>query len=195
MSETSRDLTREQIIAAASTAFSRFGYKKTTLDDIASLTNRGKTGIYYYFKSKDDIFREVIRKEAEEIKLKLTKLVSKKKKPVDKFTSYVHGRMDAFEKLGNYYNAMKHELLEHLHFINLNRIDFDNTELEVITSILKEGIVSGDFSIKNIPQTARTILITLKSLEIPFYGQEGQEINSKETLDSLIQLFLGGIKK
>ncbi len=120
-------------------------------------------------------------------------MVSKKKKPVEKFTSYVHGRMSAFEKLGNYYNAMKHELLEHLHFINMNRVDFDNTELEVITSILSEGVQSGDFNIDNITKTAQTILITLKSLEIPFYGHESGSLNTKEILDSLISLFLKGM--
>jgi len=194
MSETSRDLTREQIISAASVAFSKFGYKKTTLDDIALLTNRGKTGIYYYFKSKDDIFREVIRKEAEIIKVKLSKSLANKKTPVVKLTSYIHNRMDAFEKLGNYYSAMKHELMEHLHFINLNRVDFDVTEIEIISSILTEGVEKGSFQIDNISQVSKTILLTLKSLEIPFYGQESQN-NSKELLDSLIQLLLNGLMK
>lgn len=194
MSETSRDLTREQIISAASVAFSKFGYKKTTLDDIAALTNRGKTGIYYYFKSKDDIFREVIRKEAEIIKVKLSKSLANKKTPVVKLTSYIHNRMDAFEKLGNYYSAMKHELMEHLHFINLNRVDFDVTEIEIISSILTEGVEKGSFQIDNISQVSKTILLTLKSLEIPFYGQESHN-NSKELLDSLIQLLLNGLMK
>ncbi len=194
MSEQSRDVTREQIINAASTAFSKFGYKKTTLDDIAALTNRGKTGIYYYFKSKDDIFREVIRKEAEDIKIKLMKSVEKKKKPIEKFSSYVHSRMDAFEKLGNYYSAMRHELLEHLHFINMHRIDFDKTETEVLCLILKEGVDSGDFNVKSIEQTANAILLTLKSLEIPLYGQESN-INIKKFLDTLSDLIINGIKK
>ena len=194
MSETSRDITREQIINAASTAFSKFGYKKTTLDDIASITNRGKTGIYYYFKSKDDIFREVIKKEADDIKATLLESVAKKNTPSEKFASYVHNRMDAFEKLGNYYSAMKHELLEHLHFININRIDFDNTEMEVISSILEEGQKSGDFHIDDVKKVAQTVLLTLKSLEIPFYGQDYQK-DTNEMLDSLIGLFVHGLKK
>jgi AcrR family transcriptional regulator len=194
MSETSRDITREQIINAASQAFSKFGYKKTTLDDIASLTNRGKTGIYYYFKSKDDIFREVIRKEADDIRIKLYKSLKKEKSPADKFVSYVYSRMAAFEKLGNYYNVMKHELMEHLNFINMNRVDFDTTEKEVICSILNEGVVKDVFSIENVNQTAQTILVMLKSLEIPFFGMNSLQ-NSKEILDSLIQLILNGIMK
>jgi AcrR family transcriptional regulator len=192
MSEQSRDLTKEQIIQAASMAFSKFGFKKTTLDDIAALTNRGKTGIYYYFKNKNEIFKEVINKEADAIKHELSQILQVDVCNVEKFKLYVDTRMRAFEKLGSYYSAMRHELFEHLHFINRNRRNFDVAELEVIKKILKLGKQSGEFCVDNIEQVSQTILLTLKSLEIPFFGQDYQK-NAKDMLETLVNLMLNGM--
>ena len=54
---------KEIIIAAATTLFSRFGLDKTTMEDIAKAAKKGKSSLYYYFKSKEQVFAEVIRKE------------------------------------------------------------------------------------------------------------------------------------
>lgn len=51
-----------RILAAASALFGRFGLKKTTIDDIAREANLGKGTIYLYFKSKEDVFFEVVRR-------------------------------------------------------------------------------------------------------------------------------------
>lgn len=47
---------QEEIIRAAAKRFSRHGYTKTTLDEIARDVRIGKPTIYHYFKSKDDLF-------------------------------------------------------------------------------------------------------------------------------------------
>ena len=40
---------RDQIVSTAAQIFSRFGFKKTTMDDIAKGMRKGKSSIYYYF--------------------------------------------------------------------------------------------------------------------------------------------------
>jgi AcrR family transcriptional regulator len=57
---------RQEILAAASKHFAHYGYDKTTLDDIGRLTGLNKASLYYYFKSKDDIYAEVIGFEINE---------------------------------------------------------------------------------------------------------------------------------
>ena len=46
----------EEIIRAASKRFSRHGFNKTTLEEIARDVRIGKPTIYHYFKSKDDLY-------------------------------------------------------------------------------------------------------------------------------------------
>ena len=54
---------QELIIEVAQKLFARYGFKKTTIDEIARLAHIAKGGIYYYFDSKEDIFRAVLEKE------------------------------------------------------------------------------------------------------------------------------------
>jgi len=60
-----KDEVREQLVQSARQVFARYGFKKTALDDIAREAHKGKSTIYYYFKSKDEIFKAVIEAEAE----------------------------------------------------------------------------------------------------------------------------------
>lgn len=47
---------KEEIIRAAAKRFSRHGFGKTTLEEIARDVRIGKPTIYHYFKSKDQLF-------------------------------------------------------------------------------------------------------------------------------------------
>jgi AcrR family transcriptional regulator len=60
-----KDLNRENILKIARDIFSKYGFKKTTLDDIANAVRKGKSSLYYYFESKEDLFQAVIMKEVD----------------------------------------------------------------------------------------------------------------------------------
>lgn len=45
-----------EIIEAAQQVFSEYGYKKATMDDVAARMNITRSALYYYYKSKDDLF-------------------------------------------------------------------------------------------------------------------------------------------
>lgn len=48
------------IIEAATKSFSIFGYKATTMDQVAKLANVGKGTIYTFFQNKEELFDEII---------------------------------------------------------------------------------------------------------------------------------------
>ncbi|MDL4840990.1 TetR/AcrR family transcriptional regulator [Aquibacillus rhizosphaerae] len=48
------------IVDAATRSFSLFGYKATTMDQVAKLANVGKGTIYTFFKNKEELFDEII---------------------------------------------------------------------------------------------------------------------------------------
>ncbi|MFB0536750.1 MAG: TetR/AcrR family transcriptional regulator [Anaerolineae bacterium] len=54
------DERRAQIIQAALACFTRKGYNNTTMDDIAAESGLSKGSLYWYFKSKDDLFAAAI---------------------------------------------------------------------------------------------------------------------------------------
>lgn len=51
---------KANIIEAATKSFGIFGYKATTMDQVATLANVGKGTIYTFFKNKEELFDEII---------------------------------------------------------------------------------------------------------------------------------------
>ncbi|MED4016003.1 TetR/AcrR family transcriptional regulator [Sutcliffiella cohnii] len=51
---------KRQILEAAEKSFSMFGYKATTMDQVAKMANVGKGTIYLFFKNKEELFDEII---------------------------------------------------------------------------------------------------------------------------------------
>ncbi|AHV95920.1 TetR/AcrR family transcriptional regulator [Paenibacillus sabinae] len=52
---------RQQVIKAAAKSFSLFGYKATTMDQVAKIANVGKGTIYTFFSNKEQLFDEILR--------------------------------------------------------------------------------------------------------------------------------------
>ncbi|HZG61585.1 TetR/AcrR family transcriptional regulator [Bacillus alveayuensis] len=59
---------KQQIIDAATKSFSLFGYKATTMDQVAKLANVGKGTIYTFFKNKEELFDEIVSTLISEMK-------------------------------------------------------------------------------------------------------------------------------
>jgi TetR/AcrR family transcriptional regulator, regulator of autoinduction and epiphytic fitness len=53
---------REQILDAAVGVFGRFGFKKTSVDDLAAAAGISKQGLYLHFSSKEEVFLAGLQK-------------------------------------------------------------------------------------------------------------------------------------
>src|SRR4030043_468976 len=131
---------RKRIIISAGQIFSRFGFKKTTMDEIARALKMGKSSIYYYFESKEEIFEAVVLHEADILRNELTKAIKSVESPTEKLRNYVFVRMKSFEKLSNYYNAIFDKNLDHFNFIENIRSRYDREELAILRLILYHGV-------------------------------------------------------
>jgi AcrR family transcriptional regulator len=52
---------REAILRAATATFLRYGFKKTSMDDVAQAAGVSRQGLYLYFDTKDLLFREALQ--------------------------------------------------------------------------------------------------------------------------------------
>lgn len=52
----------EQVVAATRSLFLRYGYRRTSVDDIAREAGVAKATLYLHFAGKEDIFRTMIRR-------------------------------------------------------------------------------------------------------------------------------------
>ncbi|MCJ8014848.1 TetR/AcrR family transcriptional regulator [Paenibacillus sp. KQZ6P-2] len=51
---------RKQVLEAASRSFALFGYKATTMEQVAKIANVGKGTIYTFFDTKEQLFDEIL---------------------------------------------------------------------------------------------------------------------------------------
>jgi len=58
-----RKLREERLLDAATTLLVHWGYRKTTIDDVAREAGVGKGTIYLHWKDKNDLFRAAIWRE------------------------------------------------------------------------------------------------------------------------------------
>ncbi|HLR60486.1 MAG TPA: TetR/AcrR family transcriptional regulator [Pseudogracilibacillus sp.] len=70
---------KQDIIKAATQSFSLFGYKATTMDQVAKLANVGKGTIYTFFKNKEELFDDIIITLISDMENKAIKAISSEK--------------------------------------------------------------------------------------------------------------------
>ncbi|KUP09168.1 TetR family transcriptional regulator [Bacillus coahuilensis m2-6] len=51
---------KKHVVEAATKSFAQYGYKATTMDQVAKLANVGKGTIYTFYKNKDELFIEIV---------------------------------------------------------------------------------------------------------------------------------------
>jgi len=190
-----KDEVRTKIVSVAAKIFTRYGFKKTTMEEIAIATRKGKSSIYYYFSSKEDIFKAVVEQEAEELRLDLLKEISMIDDPIEQLRTFILFRMHKMKTLLNFYAALKSDYLNHLQFIEKIRKKYDQNEVKIVTEILRKGIKHNKFVIEDPSLSAVAIVTAMKGLEIPLFINKVHG-NIEDRLDNLIKfLFYGLVKR
>jgi len=162
------------------------------MDEIANALKMGKSSIYYYFQSKEEIFEAVVLNEANILRNELTTSIKSVESPVEKMKNYVFVRMKTFEKLSNYYNAIFDKNLDHFEFIERIRSRYDREELAILRLILYHGARKKVFNVTNSEYTALAVQTTLKGLEVPLFWQK-KEVNIEDRLNAILEVLFNGI--
>jgi Transcriptional regulator len=184
--------TRETIIEVARNVFGELGYYNTTINDIALACNRGRRTIYTYFKSKDEIYNEVIKVESSKLATHLRNSFSQTLDPYEKLRLYIVKRMQIIRELVYSHDALQTCFFkEKAHFDQIRR-EFDREEVKVILEVLDDGIRRNVFQVQNMSLTAHNLLITMKAFEGIFMEMNPtEEILEKQR--NTIRVILYGI--
>jgi AcrR family transcriptional regulator len=165
---------KAQILEAACVIFSKFGFKKTTLEDIADEAGLGKASIYYYYESKDSIFSAVIAKESESLLDILGNEVSSRKTAKGKIEAFIKARYEHFRGLKNLYRISTAMVKELLPLAQKVRKEYQERELVMMVEILENGIAEGELNLYDPKIVALVIMASLKGLDETFisYGKD-----------------------
>jgi AcrR family transcriptional regulator len=134
--------TKALILAAAAIEFSARGYSNAFVDSIAARTHVNKRMIYYYFKSKRDLFIAVLKNEYGKIREAERQLDLDHLPPVEALRQYTESAFnyyrnnEKFVHLVNLENVMKgRHLKSSKSFQTLN-----SPIIETLRRILKRGV-------------------------------------------------------
>lgn len=185
---------RRRIIEAAKEVFMVLGFKKTSMDIISRKLGMTKSSIYYYFKDKEELFKEIIEEEAKMMIEKIEEEIKDIKEPVLKLKKYFEVRMKLFLDIAKKFKSFSKEYLEEHNFVERIRKSYDIYEFNKIKEILEYGIKMGKFSIENTDLTAFAIVSASKGLEYDIATKISKK-GLNEKLEGLINILFYGIVK
>jgi len=186
---------RIKIVVVARRIFTRYGFRKATMEEIASTSQMGKSSIYYYFKSKEEIFRAVVEFEARMLKERLSRIIGKNNSPPERLKAYILFRLHHVRTLENFYAALNEETLSHMDFILDIRRNFEIEEQMLVGEILEDGMKQGVFQLSSSKIGAIAISTMMKGLELPLLLDEAHKTDREELMEDLIRVLLYGILK
>lgn len=146
--------TRERLIDVARQLFARKGLENTTMNDIATASDRGRRTIYTYFRTKDEIYQAVIEDEANRILGEIEARLAQADTPEQKLKALMDYRMQLAVKTPHSYEVWLKSLFNR----DLKRAAGVRSKVtarlyQMTENIVNEGIASGDF----IPSQARRL--------------------------------------
>jgi len=193
---------KDKILKAASECFARYGYDKTSLDDIGRMVGLNKTSLYHYYKSKDAIYMEVIYHEAEEHIGKVLEDVEKVEDYKKKILTFLTKRLEyishaanlnmlTIEGMGKSMKPIMEELYER------------NMEIEVqhLSQIIECCIKKGEIIDCDARKIAKTILTVTEAIKYKTVNSKdcnfSVDTNYSETENEVVftvTLILNGLK-
>ncbi|MCL1901583.1 MAG: TetR/AcrR family transcriptional regulator [Endomicrobia bacterium] len=185
---------REEILHAAAVRFARYGFGKTTIEEIASDLNKVKSSVYYYFENKEDIFKAVIENELEKFAVMLRENIRMAKTPKEKLRAFITSHLQIFEKLAKGYSTIKDIYFSKHDIVQKTRAEYDKREAVILESILSKGNRSKEFRVSDIKNTVLVILTAVKGAEQEFLAAKSVK-NMKSLSETMADILVNGVSK
>lgn len=160
---------KKEIIEAAKVVFQKWGLKKTTMEDIAKEAGKGKSTLYYYFKSKEEIFEMLAKAEINNILYKSKNAITLVNSAKDKLKRYISTALNEIKNTVSLYPLVRGEIKGNKKFLDKIRKNLDYQEELIIQEILTEGFSTKEFNFlseADINKAASVIVGVLRGLEL-----------------------------
>ena len=188
--------TRDKLIEIARQIFAHKGIENTTMNDIASASDKGRRTIYTYFRSKRDIYNAVVKTESDKIIDKLSAIVAQPVDPQQKLMDFIFARFEAIKESVSRNGTLKAGFFRDVRKVDRARRSNTTSEANMLKQILLEGVNQGVFNIRHVEQTAMVMLLSLQGLDVTYIRYNFSELGiEKLKLREYIEDFImNGIK-
>lgn len=191
--ETKYVAVRRLILDAAAGVFERLGFDKTTVNDIADAVHKAKSSIYYYFKSKEEIFLDIVEEESQWIIAQTSQAVDRESNSVLKLRAYLMTRVTQLREVPNLRSVLADGYLGRSRLLEDLRANYNRVARDLLSVILREGRRDGILSFVSVELATASILAVIKGLELPILFGDREPEASVE-IDSLVGMLVDGIR-
>ncbi len=187
---------KAEIIEAARHLFMKYGFFKTTMEDIAKAVKKGKSTLYYYYKSKDEVFLDVINQVAKSLLFNIREKVNQISSASEKLLGYFEILIEEVRAVLDLYRLILEELKDNDYLSkNIDRLFYDK-DIEFLESILVFGINRKEFLSLDMSNTKNLaeLLITINRDLISNYLLKNKRIEWEQSVRFLSSIILRGIR-
>jgi len=157
---------RQQIMEAALACFARKGYHKTTMDDIVAESGLSKGSLYWYFKSKDDLFVSLVRSFFLDMRQDSETILAQHATASAKLRAIAEYFIKFFQEMDPFFTVFFEFWMQSALSQDVNQW-FSELLVQyqaVIAGILQEGIASGEFKPNQAPDLALALMAVYDGL-------------------------------
>ncbi len=188
--------TRNTLIEVARKLFARMGVENTTMNDIATASQKGRRTLYTYFNNKMEVYQAVVETEIERMIAALQEVAGKNVNADEKLILFFYTRFDAIKKVVIRNGTLKADFFRDIWRVENVRKSYDKREIEIIRQILEQGIEEQAFEMPDVQLTAEILHHALRGLEVPYIrGQIRSDRLADAKRENIAYLILQGIRK
>lgn len=187
--------TRDKLIDVARQLFARKGVENTTMNDIASASDKGRRTIYTYFRNKRDIYNAVIEQEISRLLDSLQAIADSQATSVEKLERFLSTRFETMREIVRRNGSLRAGFFRDIRKVERARRLITTGEADILTAILMQGVRSGVFKIDNARQTAVVMLHAIHGLDVPYIRDNLQEqgLDPELVIHRFTRLVLEGV--
>jgi len=190
------DTIKDDILKEAQKLFQQFGVKKTTMEDIAKAMGKGKSTLYYYYCSKEEIFDAVVLKEMGQVFNSVKQAVEKAVSAEEKLKAFTLTKIKAVQKKANLYKFIKGDMPDNIHCMKHVHAEYDTQETRLVKDILRFGISNGEFTKlinKELDILPSVIVSSLRGLERDMFI-DARYAKLEPRMESIVGIMIRGLR-
>jgi AcrR family transcriptional regulator len=158
------DIIKNEILEGAAKLFQKWGYNKTTVEDIAKACRKAKSSLYYYYKDKEEIFSEVVMREERAVLKVINDKMSKEDSSAEKMRVYIETFLQEIEKSSNVYNVVCGELAGNAPLFRKLSCQIDSMHEGILKKIISTGINDKEFRLPGNTDIASVIHVIINTI-------------------------------
>jgi AcrR family transcriptional regulator len=182
--------TRTRLLNAAEQLLAHYGYKKMTMDDLATEAGVGRRTIYLYFKSKEDLALAAIDRTIDLLVGELRRLARADAPPAERLHRMLVGRiLFLFDREQSYFHALDDMFVAIRSRYKEHREKYVRAEAEVFAELLREGQQAGAFEVDDPVEVAHALVWATSTLT-PF-SLNTRELGARDVVERRIHRIAG----